>query len=422
MANTTAASHARAAPLILLYVSCVLLTWCAPLPHAQGVSLAASKSGVTPPIKAAGGLPTVWLYTSVACDYDGAVLLPHFLEHYIHGFGIDARRLLVVVNHNPDNPDKEQVARGKANLERVKDVLASYGAPSPKMWMSQYSSEELYQYRLELMEQTGPNDWIVHADSDEFHDFRGLSEMRARAKSDSLPLAAYFASLMKRGINNVGGEYLDRVAEGGELAALRSSPGIQQQYPLKCGVIRELVASRNVKAMAYMGMFRSDRGNHQVVRPVKARAYYGPSSQNEKGGRGVYGQADYYKLTPYSKYPKRYAYNCQRGDVEVRYPLPDGMGSCGDKAHPEGKSFGASNGLVPKGLPRDEATGARVHHFKWHDRVKNSISDRLKFYSSERFTGGQGTPRYDWYKDSQKLMDNVVKTGRIDTVKAQCKY
>lgn len=390
------------------------LAACAALP---AEAVLGSKSGVTPPTRS--HLPTVWLYTSVACDYDGAVLLPHFLDHYVHKLGIDARRLLVVANHNPGNEDAEQVKRGKANLERVKDLLASYGASEPTLWLGQYSSEELYQYRLQLMERTGLDDWIVHADSDEFHEYAGLAALRAKHKDAALPLAAYFAAVAKRGVNFVAGEYVDRVAEGGELAPLRSSPPIDQQFPLRCNVIRELVESRNVKAMAYTGAWRSDRGNHQVVKPARARGYFGPSDESEKGARGVFGQKDYYPLTPYERFPKRYQYACTQDYADKRMPLPGGMGHCGDKAHPPGSTSGAKDGLVPKGLDKAEAGGCKVHHFKWHERVKNSIRDRLKHYGGGA-SGGDAAPKYDWYKDSQKLMDEVVSTGRIDVRKAKC--
>ena len=88
----------------------VLLSVFSPLTTHTYVIARGASSGVTPPQKR-GTLPTVWLYTSVACDYDGAIVLPHFLEHYLTNLKIDPRRLLVVVNHNPHNPDMEQVRK-----------------------------------------------------------------------------------------------------------------------------------------------------------------------------------------------------------------------------------------------------------------------------------------------------------------------
>jgi hypothetical protein len=42
----------------------------------------------------------VWLYTLVAANYDGALLLPHFLDHY-SGLGIQKRHMLIHIHHNP---------------------------------------------------------------------------------------------------------------------------------------------------------------------------------------------------------------------------------------------------------------------------------------------------------------------------------
>ena len=42
-----------------------------------------SNSGVTPPKKEVISPNTVWVYTSIAADYDGASMLPHFVKHYI---------------------------------------------------------------------------------------------------------------------------------------------------------------------------------------------------------------------------------------------------------------------------------------------------------------------------------------------------
>ena len=49
----------------------------------------------------------VWLYTSVAADYDGATLLPHFIKHYL-SMGVRPENFLVVVNHNPAKANPHQ--------------------------------------------------------------------------------------------------------------------------------------------------------------------------------------------------------------------------------------------------------------------------------------------------------------------------
>ena len=68
-----------------------------------------------------------------------------------------------------------------------------------------------------------------------------------------------------------------------------------QQFPLRCSVIKNVAGGRDFKTMAYKGYWRTDRGNHQVLRAARAKAYLsGP-------GRGDGGLEDVYHLTPYSK-------------------------------------------------------------------------------------------------------------------------
>ena len=70
---------------------------------------------------------------------------------------------------------------------------------------------------------------------------------------------------------------------------------------------------------------------------------------------------------------------------------------------------------------RDSFSDAKVavHHFKWHAGVINNIKDRLAFYKGD--VGADGKPRFAWYTDSEKLMNGIVTTGKIDTKKTKCK-
>ena len=62
-----------------------------------------------------------------------------------------------------------------------------------------------------------------------------------------VPLAAYLKRLQDRGVNFISGEYVDRVSADGSLPPISSQPGLEEQYPLECEVVGQLVQSRTVK-------------------------------------------------------------------------------------------------------------------------------------------------------------------------------
>ena len=107
----------------------------------------------------------VWAFTSVAADYDGATILRHWVNHYMD-LGVKPENFLVVVN--------SKTGRRTAEVEACTSILDSHGI-SYVLWLSQYSSEDMYKFRLELQEKVDVNDWIIHADSDEFHYYGGKS-------------------------------------------------------------------------------------------------------------------------------------------------------------------------------------------------------------------------------------------------------
>mmetsp|Transcript_65786 Transcript_65786/g.208213 ORF Transcript_65786/g.208213 Transcript_65786/m.208213 type:complete len:383 (-) Transcript_65786:38-1186(-) len=354
-----------------------------------------SQSGVTPPERRGG--PNVWLFTSVAADYDGAIMLPHWIKHYT-GLGIARSRFLVIVNSNVEKYP------GGEGLREVKAILDGEHIRY-KLYLEQYSSEKLYSLRLGIMAQVPVEDWIVHADSDEFHDFGVPS------------VVDYLADMDKRGVNEVRGYYTDRVARGGVLRKIEAAPSWQEQFPLKCQVIKNVAKGRDNKAMAYRGYWRTDRGNHQVIRPPRAKDYFSGSPPDVLSARGVYGAEEVYHLTPYAKHPEKYAYKCggpdRNPDGSLLVTLPKGI-SC-DKVEGKGKG-GKSSHWSPE---RSASSKVTVNHVKWHEGVIANIRDRLVYYKGDKDSTGKA--RYNWYQDSEKLMKGIVDNGRIDLKLTGCK-
>jgi hypothetical protein len=361
-----------------------------------------SNSGVTPPRKAiakeaAPLTNTVWLYTSVAADYDGATMLPHFINHYL-ALGVKPENFLVVVNHNPEKVD---TFSGVDLVESVTTVLDTFHIPY-RLWLEQYSSEKLMKIRYEMLNTAAWGDWIIHADSDELHEYGVKSVVKFLAQADL------------EGVNEIKGTLVDRVSATGELSPIQPDQDIFQQYPNKCQVIKNVVGSRDTKAMAYKSYWRTDRGNHQVLRPVRTINYLsGSPGDGMMSGRGIVDAEDLYSISPYARNPKAYLYFCQQNDFDEdgtpRQQVPPGV-EC---------YLAANKDKAPKGLLERKSKSALVHHFKWHAGVINSVQDRLKYYKGDGDESGK--PRYDWYKDSEKILGGVIQQGKIDIKTQNCR-
>ena len=90
---------------------------------------------------------------------------------------------------------------------------------------------------------------------------------------------------------------------------MADEPNLFAQYPLQCQVIKNVANGRDFKTMAYRGYWRTDRGNHQVIRPARAISYI--------GGKGRGGGEDLFHLTPYSKFQDLYHYQCAGHDDDL---------------------------------------------------------------------------------------------------------
>ncbi|WP_090114969.1 hypothetical protein [Limimaricola pyoseonensis] len=142
------------------------------------------------------------------CDGD-LPLLRHWLDHYAK-LGIPAARVHVILN--------AEIA-GSPNLARARATLAAAGCAAPELWIGPYTSGEMWRRRRALQRLVaGPQDWIVNADADEFHDYPA-------------PLAEVIALCTERGARHVQGPFVDRVAGDGTLRAVAPDTPLQEQFP-----------------------------------------------------------------------------------------------------------------------------------------------------------------------------------------------
>lgn len=271
--------------------------------------------------------PTVWLYSLVAADYDGASLLPHWVAHY-RASDISADRMRILVHHNPEQ-------YGPEGLRRVVEVLSKEGIRH-EIWQGQYSSEEHLRRKLEVLNSmtADPRDWILIADSDELQHYGPVGAPR------------FLAAVGKHGGTYVRGEMVDRLERGGALAAVEAAPSLDEQFPLCCHIVYPLYKGSTQKITAFRAFLRSNQvggsgatrlaqrttfdsiprpllacrerwptglalhpsclqGNHKIVMPEDAASYFGAAQKGQLSPRGgFYGSEDLFPLTPYSIHPE----------------------------------------------------------------------------------------------------------------------
>mmetsp|Transcript_16852 Transcript_16852/g.50333 ORF Transcript_16852/g.50333 Transcript_16852/m.50333 type:complete len:351 (+) Transcript_16852:225-1277(+) len=179
-------------------------------------------SSTRAPVEAPAAGPRVF-FTCVAAAGDD--LLPWLLEYYA-AMGIPGQRFVLAL-HAP---------RTDANYTSAAALVEAAGAPGHVAWTSRYSGaakEAVRRYAFAVFRGRGVlrnGDWIVHADSDEFIEFRG-------------GLGAALRRARERKATHVLGAWTDRVAETGEL---RPAPGFApgsgalfEAYPLSCAFRRK---------------------------------------------------------------------------------------------------------------------------------------------------------------------------------------
>ncbi len=68
--------------------------------------------------RAALNMRRLWLYSLVPADYDGALVLPHWIQHY-NSIGVPLSRMMFLVHHNPKTYPSSK------GLEDVLEILTA---------------------------------------------------------------------------------------------------------------------------------------------------------------------------------------------------------------------------------------------------------------------------------------------------------
>ncbi len=173
--------------------------------------------------------------------------VPHFMRHYT-SIGVAARDIHVLLNTaDPDSP----------NLEAAEAMLAAFSAAPPTRWIAAYTSDTMWAERRRLQQKLDrPDAWILNADIDEHHQYPA-------------PLDRIVAHCRAKGYNAVQGFLIDRLATGGDLAALADAPPLAAQYPLESEVDLSIMGrgahhgvDGTLKLMLHHASVLPSRGGH----------------------------------------------------------------------------------------------------------------------------------------------------------------
>jgi inorganic pyrophosphatase len=168
-------------------------------------------------------------------------LLPHWLEHYSK---LGADRLLIAVVEPIDELYEKDIARcaDRWTFERFS---------ATKAMVQDTALDDLHRT---ILRQAGaqPEDWVLHTDLDELHEFPA-------------PLRQIIATAAKRGIDAIVGNFLDRVALDGTLAAIQPTPRLWEQFPVGCQITKNLSRGATQKIMAARFKVHSSSGHHVPI-------------------------------------------------------------------------------------------------------------------------------------------------------------
>ena len=186
----------------------------------------------------------ILLSSMVTADSFRPKLIEYFLDYYIK-IAVEPRNILltVQVSHRTNAVQLFQLLQKLSTKGVYYDIF--YG---------EWSSEALmYHQAHKLLHCSSRYDWIIVADSDEFHEYPGGNVEQFLRKMD------------KKGVNVVNGVFLDRVSSDGKLLELSSSIPLFKRFPLGCRLHLNFDLGTPKKVMAFKGFLRINRGHHRLA-------------------------------------------------------------------------------------------------------------------------------------------------------------
>ena len=324
----------------------------------------------------------VWLYSLVATDYGGHLLLPYYMDHYYKA-GVQKQHIFMDLLHDPDEPSTGYAACQAYLIENgiaFRTINQSYTPALQDVSMM----TALADLAIDA------EDWVIVADTDELYTygFEKLNEAIALMEMEG----ATFAQ----------GEMLDHVSRDGTLTQLvASSDGgnLWTQFPLVCPVVSKIAEGLPAKITLHKGYLRVGAGHHHIVEPSLAKAYFsdecrGPACEAVMKKYKQRTTVDLFNMTPYYRFRSKYQHQMMHPRTLVQW-----------KAQPWSR-------------------WTQVHHFKWHSALVINLSKRAMRDSGDCMLGvneDSCTPKFQFWKEVARQYAALKSINAFNISELGCK-
>jgi len=193
----------------------------------------------------------VWFQVVISAE-DDIPIMPHLLAGF-KSMNIPSLNFLIILHHKTEEAPQ---------LWEATNITKSFGVFNIIHWIGNYSSEAMHELRSRMrkMANVRNDDWIVHADSDQIHEF----------PTNDAPF--FLKNIVSAtGYDSVHGYYIDRVSVDGSLNNITSNKSLSDQFPLACYMSTQVVKLGNNDTRANI--------------PSKLIAFRGYLSENRGGGK-----------------------------------------------------------------------------------------------------------------------------------------
>jgi len=185
-------------------------------------------------------MSTIYAITTIYGE--GLDLLPHWLEHYTR-LGADA--LLVVVGFSREQDFLHGEYYTENILPKAIELCKKFPTRVYPFVFDEYYTMYTQYVREHVKAAAGvePDDWMLHADLDEFYEF-------------PVPLPELIDVMEDANDWALHGHILDRVAEDGSLRPVLPDLNIGEQFPIGCHLTGRIFGANTRKIMLCRGRVR----------------------------------------------------------------------------------------------------------------------------------------------------------------------
>jgi hypothetical protein len=173
---------------------------------------------------------------SVALIHDGTSILSHFLKHY-QDLGVDSILLGAEM-------------RLYDEVSTIARVFGVQVTPFRQKRFNDPGNQEIEQLLLRL-HGIEDDDYVLYLDCDEFQEYPA-------------PLKEIVAEMDRRDLWAARGWFVDRLASDGTFRPITNEPTLDEQFPIKCHVTRNIVGGWDQKIMVCRGRVRLMEGHHDT--------------------------------------------------------------------------------------------------------------------------------------------------------------